>query len=156
MQTVGYAVYLINKHRPDAVFVDEVGVGAAVVDRLRELGYPVIGVNASHASPDERYYNLRAYMWAKMAEWVKTVGCLPTESRDLARELTSVPYEFASNGKMKIKSKEELKKDGVPSPDLADSLALTFAYPVAPKVRWRNNTELTQRVFTEYNPFPEV
>lgn len=156
MQTVGYAVHLINKHRPDAVFVDEVGVGAAVVDRLRELGYPVIGVNASHASPDERYYNLRAYMWAKMAEWVKTVGCLPTEARDLARELTSVPYEFASNGKMKIKSKEDLKKDGVPSPDLADSLALTFAYPVAPKARWKNDAALTQRVFTEYNPFPEV
>lgn len=156
MQTAGYVVHLIEKHKPDAVFVDVIGVGAGVVDRLRELGHPVVGVNSSAASPDEKYLNLRAYMWAKMAEWVKTVGCLPSDAHDLAREMSSVPYDFSSNGKMKIKSKEELRKDGIPSPDLADSLALTFAYPVAPKHSAIKGRSLTHSTVHEYNPFPEV
>jgi hypothetical protein len=133
MQAVARIITAIEEYRPDGVFVDVVGIGAGVVDRLRQLRYPIIEVNAgSTAGDDSKYINLRSEMWAKMRLWLKDRAQLPNRD-DLGNDLTSLTYKFDPRNRLQLESKADLKKRGLPSPDIADALALTFAYPIAPK-----------------------
>lgn len=120
--------------RPDAVFVDEGGLGAGVVDRLRQLHIPVVGVNFG-SKPDRvaledgiKVRNKRAEMWAFMRAWLKG-GAIP-DDHELAADLTGVEYGFDENQAIQLEKKEHMKKRGLASPDMGDALALTFAYPV--------------------------
>ena len=110
------------------LMVDSVGMGAGVSDRLQELGLPVRAVNVSESpSMKETYLNLRAELWFRMKAWLENRTCKIPQNDKLLSELTSLKYTFTSSGKIKAESKQELKKRGFNSPDLADSLALTFA-----------------------------
>ena len=130
-----FAAYLmreIDKHRPDAVFVDA-GRGEGVIDRCRQMGYDVTEVNfGSRALNPERYINKRVEMWDEMHEWIKSGGALPNVP-ELKSELVVPEYSFEAANRMKLSSKEDIKEIMGKSPDIADSLALTFAYPVQPK-----------------------
>lgn len=114
--------------RPVEILVDSIGVGGGVVDRLQELGLPAIGINTAEApSMGTTYMNLRAELWFKVKAWLETREVrLPKDDKLLA-ELVSPRYQFTSAGKMKIESKDDMKKRGLPSPDKADALCLTFA-----------------------------
>lgn len=114
----------------EAVFVDGVGVGAGVVDRLRQLGLDVIDAQAGAKPTDpSRYVNKRAEMWAGMRDWLKSGGSIPDDV-ELLSDLTGLTYSFDAAGRMQLEKKEDAKKRGLPSPDTADSLALTFFAPV--------------------------
>ncbi len=141
---------LIDKEKPQGVFIDATGVGGGVVDRCRALGYPVVGVDSAAKPGDSTCLNLRMEMWAKMAEWLKGGGCLPNMP-EYAAELTAPTYFFTSKNQQQLESKADLKKRGLPSPDIADSLALTFAYPVAAKSMRPRNT----RSASDYDPYAE-
>ena len=138
MTLSGHVARMIDDRNPDAAFVDQTGIGAGVVDRLRQLGYGrvVVGVDFGGKPFSERFVNRRAEMWWSMAEWVRLGASLPDVS-ELVGELTGPTYSYANAaGKLQLEAKEDLKKRGLPSPDLADALALTFAEPVAaPGVR---------------------
>ena len=120
-----------------AVFVDEGGVGAGVVDRLRQLGVPfVFGINFGSAA--ERwdgdgakplYANKRAEMWGNLKDWLEQ-GALPADP-ELRADLCGVEYGYNGKGEIQLEKKEDMKKRGLASPDMADALALTFALPVS-------------------------
>ena len=130
MRTAAETAEQINLHRPQAVFVDVVGLGAGVVDRLTQLGHRVMGVNSGSKAVDpERFYNLKAEMWSKMREWL--AGATVPDRPDLSSDLLAPRYEYDHSGRLKIESKDDLKARGLLSTDLADALALTFAYPIA-------------------------
>lgn len=132
MESAGQVAQLIDKWKPHAVFIDAGGYGAGVIDRLRQLGHRVIGVNFGSKPRDERFADKRAEMWWAMAEWVREVGCLPAECPGLDVDLTGPTYSFAdARGRMRLEAKDAMRSRGLPSPDLADALALTFAEPVA-------------------------
>lgn len=121
---------LADKHRPDAIFVDGGGVGGGVVDRLKEMRYRVIEVQfGSRADEPDRYMRKRDEIWGRVREWLLT-GCLPDDG-DLADDLVTPEYKITLNGQIQMESKEEMKKRGHASPDIADALALTFASAVA-------------------------
>ena len=132
METAARIASHYDRVKPNALFVDETGVGAGVVDRLKQLGYPVIAVNFA-SSPDgltdAKTANKRAEMWVRMREWLKGTVGLPDDDR-LEAELTSVEYKHDANNAILLERKEDMKKRGLPSPDRGDALALTFAYPV--------------------------
>lgn len=131
-----------------AVFVDVTGVGAGVVDRLRQLGVRCLEVNFGSGADVPTYKNKRAEMWAAMGEWLKT-GCLPDDS-ELLMELSAPTYFFDSAGRLQLESKDDMRERGLPSPDKADALACTFAAPVAaPDIVARGG----EQVATRYNPF---
>lgn len=119
----------IDEFNPDAVFVDA-GRGEGVIDRLRQLGYSVVEVNfGSRAIEDKRYANKRSEMWDKVREWLAAGGQIPNDSR-VKSELSAPTYSFDAAGRLVLERKEHIKERGLPSPDLADALALTFAAPV--------------------------
>lgn len=120
---------IIDKEHPDKVCIDCIGVGAGVVDRLKELGYDMVeGVNvARNANERDKFRNLRAELWHDMREWLAQE--MPVEipdSDELLGDLTSLGYKYDSSHRLQIESKDELRKRGMKSPDTADALALTF------------------------------
>ena len=121
----------INEFQPDAVFIDGVGVGGGVVDILKGNKFKVDDVVAG-SSPLEpkKYRNLRAEMWGKMRDWIMSYAVLP-DDRELRDDLISVEYGYTDQGAIQLEKKEDLKKRGLASPDVADALAMTFARPVA-------------------------
>lgn len=118
--------------RPVEILVDSIGLGAGVVDRLRELGLPVRGVNVSEAPALKgTYMNLRAELWFAVREWLEQRSCrIPKDSR-LIDELAMVKYKITSSGKFQIESKEDIRKRGQSSPDVAESLIMTMASTAA-------------------------
>jgi hypothetical protein len=111
------------------LFVDGGGVGGGVVDQLRLLKHDVIEVNfGSSAVDSRRYKNKRAEMWGALKEWLP-IGCLDNDEM-LATDLTNVEYSFTLAEQILLQSKKEMKALGLPSPDDADALCLTFAMPV--------------------------
>lgn len=146
MQTVGRVTEIVNARKPDAVFVDGAGVGGGVVDRLRQLGFNVVEVNAGSSSSDgTRYKNLRAEMWAKMRDWLRDRGSIPHDE-PLMDDLSAPSYKFDVSNRLQLESKDEMKSRGIPSPDTGDALSLTFAHPVASRdlmqVRWTTAAEV--------------
>ena len=132
MQTVGRvkAEYdgLPLSLRPREILVDVIGMGGGVVDRLRELGLPVRGVNVAESpSMGDTYINLRAELWFKMRGWLEQRSSKLPKNEQLIAELASIRYSFVSSGKMKAESKDDMRKRGLPSPDLADAVCLTLA-----------------------------
>ena len=112
------------------IAVDTIGIGAGVADMLRRE-FPrgiVVDVNSSLRMSDGQNYNLRARMWRDMREFLKNGASLPNDP-ELATELSALQYEYRG-GELLLEPKDDAKKRGVKSPDRADSLALTFAYPV--------------------------
>lgn len=130
MQTAGMvkARYDAAKVKPDAIFVDVIGLGAGVVDRMKELDLPVVGINVAETpSAHDKYNRLRDELWFEAREWFqgRDVAIVPDD--DLTAELTLPTYKLTSAGKIQVESKDELKRRGVTSPDLADAFCLTFA-----------------------------
>lgn len=154
VDVAGQVSLAIARWQPDAVFVDQTGIGAGVVDQLRRQHFDIIGVDFGSKSmtAEPRMANRRVEMWWKMADWVKSGGCLP-DAEELVGELTAPTYRFDVSGRLVLESKDDIKSRGLPSPDLADALALTFAFPVQRREATQRNT--VHGVATEYDHLQE-
>lgn len=132
MEITGIVHEIINKEKPFRVCVDVGGLGAGVVDRLRELGHSdiLVAVNAgSKPLNAEKYYNKRAEMWGELKSWLEDNPCSIPDNDSLHADLCGLKYKVDSNSRLRMESKEDAKKRGVRSPDEADALCLTFAIP---------------------------
>jgi hypothetical protein len=118
--------------KPQEILVDVIGIGAGVVDRLREQNLPVRGINVSESpSSKKNYLNLRAELWFAIKDWLAQRDCRLPMDDELASELAAPLYKYTSTGKIKIESKDDMRKRGIKSPDKADALALTMASSAA-------------------------
>lgn len=158
MAMAGAVASKIEEWKPDAIFIDgSGGYGAGVIDRLRQLGHPVIEVQFGGKAGDARYVNKRSEMWIEMAKWIRSGGALPN-SADLKVDLTAPTYTHANAaGKMALESKDRIKERIGFSPDLGDALALTFAHPVHAMPQsivphYRSDTKKRG----EYNPYERL
>lgn len=142
------------KVRAENVAVDNVGIGHGLWNFLqRELGSGVRGIKGGEkVDPDAalaglEFENMRALMYWRMAEWIKGGGKL---QRDRGwEELEDVKYKVKESKKIMLKSKEDMRKEGVESPDTADALAMTFAWPETPKGK-KNYKPKPYRPMTPY------
>lgn len=130
MAVVGHVIDTIETYRPALVVIDEGGLGAGVVDRLKEQRFKIRGVNfgAKSAKP-LMYGNKRAEIWGAMREWLKSAS-IPRD-KFLKSDLTGPKMKPDSKGTIFLESKKDMKARGLASPDAADAIAVTFAYPVA-------------------------
>ena len=136
MEVASRVAQAIDKWEADACFIDgSGGYGAGVIDRLLQLGYTPIEVQFGGKALDNRFTNKRTEMWWEMADWIKRGGMLPNLP-GLRAELCAPTYDYANAaGKLELERKDKIKERIGLSPDLADALALTFAYPVTPRER---------------------
>jgi hypothetical protein len=133
MEVAGFVAQLANKEKPKHIFVDVIGIGAGVYDRLEEMGFPVVAVNVSEAPAldPKLYKRLRDELWGNMRDWleVRRGRLWDNSDDDLLGELTTPRYKFTSDGKILIESKDDMRKRGLKSPNIADAHLLTFAMP---------------------------
>ncbi len=140
MTVVGHVIEAIEEYKPALVVIDEGGLGAGIVDRLKEQRYKIKGVNFGNKSSNPVMYgNKRAEMWGKMKDWLKTAS-IPLD-RFLKTDLISPMMKPDSKGTIFLESKKDMKARGLASPDAADAICVTFAFPVA----HREAREPTQR-----------
>ena len=153
VQTAGKVVEQFENEkkvlRPDVIMVDAIGIGAGVADRLREAGLPVRDVNVGEvASSKDEFTRLRDELWWSARKWFERKDCrLPENCEQLIDELTDVRYEYTPSRKIKVESKEDVKKRlgrgqwGGKSPDLADAFILTFAAHGVRASKWKKRID---------------
>jgi hypothetical protein len=133
MGVVGIILRHIQKYQPHAVFIDQGGIGAGIVDRLRELGYVIVRGVDFGGSPlnDKKYTNKRNEMWGMMKEWILDQPAKIPDDDSLHTDLTGINIsKYDSHNRAVLESKDDFKKRFHRSPDTGDALALTFAFPV--------------------------
>ncbi len=134
MEIVGIVHKIIEAENPTKVFVDIGGLGAGVYDRLRELGHGdvVVSVNAGSTPLDGRKYsNKRSEMWGLLKLWLQDDPCQIPDDNALHADICNIKYKVDSNSRLVMEQKAEMKKRGIRSPDCADALCLTYAYPAS-------------------------
>ena len=147
MTVVGHVIEAIEEYKPTLVVIDEGGLGAGVVDRLKEQRYKIKGINFGNKSKNPIMYgNMRAQMWGDMREWLKTAS-IPND-RFLKTDLISPMMKPDSRGTIFLESKKDMKSRGLASPDAADAIAVTFAFPVAHRGEYNARTT-TRRVYSD-------
>jgi hypothetical protein len=93
--------------RPTEILVDSIGLGAGVVDRLRELNLPCRGINVSESpAMGATYRNLKAELWHKAKAWLEGRDCKMPKDEALARGRFACAASF-------VEGPEEL----APAPD---------------------------------------
>jgi hypothetical protein len=130
MSIVGRVIDAIDEYKPTLTVIDEGGLGYGILDRLTEQRYKVRGVNFGwKAKNPVMWGNKRAEMWGAMREWLRTAS-IP-QDKMLKDDLVGPMKKPNSAGTIFLEGKKEMKSRGLASPDAADALAVTFAYPVA-------------------------
>jgi hypothetical protein len=132
MEIVSICARILKQHNPAAMFIDVGERGHGIVDRLRELGWEnVIGVNfGSRALNDKLYMRRRDEMWCLLRDWLEQGDVQIPDDDALHADLSGPSGGPNTNNQMILEKKEDMKKRGIRSPDMGDSLALTFAEPV--------------------------
>ncbi len=155
MELAARVAQKIEEWKPEAVFIDA-GNGAGVIDRLRMLGHDVVEVHFGGRPTAQQYLNKRAEMWFAVRDWLKMGGAIPNLV-DLKQDLAAPVYWYDAAGRIQLEPKDDIKKRGLPSPDLGDALAVTFAHPVAPRSEF---DEVRERIQPnnprEYNPYERL
>ena len=142
MRVAGEAALMASEFRAEAIFVDENGVGGGVCDRLKETGAPVYGVQFGRRAPHPtRFANLRSEIFWELRRLMNSRLIALPNDEELAAQLRSLRYEVSSSGQVVLESKRKTKKQGAPSPDRADALALAFMRPPS------------LQIWTGYEPF---
>lgn len=132
MQIVGICHNILETEPVHKMFIDVIGVGAGIYDRLKELGHEdrIVAVNVANTPRNaKKYYNVRAELWGEFSEWLRELPVSIPDDPELISDVCSVQYKFDSKGRLVIEKKEDMKKRGVRSPDCAEAAILTFYYP---------------------------
>lgn len=143
-------------HRPDAIVIEGTGPGSGVIDIMRDRGYKVIEIHPGAPSNEpEHYFNKRAEIWCKMRDWMVEQGCID-DDKGLYNALTKILYSLDRHEqRTKLEPKEEYKKrTGLPSPDEADTLALTFGVNIVRRdsnLNRRGSSDDRTKAITEYD-----
>lgn len=113
------------------LITDEVGLGAGVLDRLKEQEFPVGGFNgaASAGTPAERarFLNQRASAFFHLRALLEADRIALPRHEQLFEELTVTRWKVSSSGLVQIEAKEDLSSRLGRSPDFADSVCMCFS-----------------------------
>ncbi len=126
MEVAGKLVEYRNLQRAQVVAIDAIGIGAGVYDRCRQLGLPTIPVVVSNKSTEpQQYLNLRSQLYGHTKQWLENGAQLPM-NEDMRQQFLSMQYGYNPKMQVQLMAKKDIKKLGLPSPDIVDAIALTF------------------------------
>ena len=128
MQAASWIASEMNRRKPSVVRLDEIGLGAGVVDRLHQLGHEnVEGVNVgSRPMRPDLFLNVRAEIFWLLKEALERGEVSLPDDEGLIAELSAIRYQYSANGRIQLEPKAETKKRIGRSPDLADAAVLGF------------------------------
>lgn len=126
MQTAGFLADYKGRHKLAHLVVDGVGIGAGVIDRLREQGIGVIEFQGGGGAEESgRYVNRNAEVWWRMRDAFGAGMDVDPNDR-FRRDVSTRRYEIQSDRRIKLQSKDEMRALGIPSPDYGDAAAMTY------------------------------
>ena len=136
-EAVAWLASIINEDKPNRMCIDRGSMGQNIISSLRaqKRDYALIvkGIDfggkskAKLANPNRAGpWNKRAEMYGKAKDWIQEGGAIP-DLDELASDLAAQKIKYRANNDWLLKSKPELKADGIRSPDLSDAFVLTFA-----------------------------
>lgn len=139
--------------KPDAIFIDNTGGwGSSWIDQCQNLNVKTIPVGFADAPHDKRFYNRRAEIYFKGAEWIRNGGMLPNIP-SMVQGLSAITYTFKGD-RLMLEPKEIIKASLGRSIDEEDAWALTFSDPVAPRsvssILPRSRREEKFDIFADY------
>jgi len=122
MDLVGQIMEAYRDYKCDCIVIDKTGVGQGVYDRLKELDYNVRGVAFGEKSEDPQFANLKAEWHWRERKWLLSGGRLLYNHG--WNEFDNVKYKN-KDGKITIQPKEDLFREGIPSPNVVDAAVMT-------------------------------
>lgn len=124
MVSIGKIVNLIGQYHPTAASLDVGGMGYVVFNRLQELGIRINPFNgAEQEGVPPEYGNTRAWGYYTLNEYINNEWII-MNSPETVKELMDIRFKYKSNGERLIMSKDDMRKQGIHSPDRADSLMM--------------------------------
>ena len=141
------------------IFIDAGGGwGSSAIDHLRHLGYSPMEVNPGRAATDKLNYRyISDEVWGRMKDAIHSGLCLPTGTQrsgaELRAQLTQREFGYFNGQRIHLEPKATLKarvKNG--SPDIADALAFTFAYDIAPSAGVTGMRRRQTEAISDYDP----
>ena len=145
MKTARNAMNYLRTHGHTYAAVDVIGIGAGVVDKMREDGYEIDAFNGSEkslltdVSGEIGFANRRAAAWWTMRELLDPINgaeiCLPDDDM-LIGDLVAPKWMMTKSGRIQIEDKKEVKRRIGRSPDTGDAVVLAFC-PEEP-VEWES------------------
>ncbi|CQR71371.1 hypothetical protein SOV_17300 [Sporomusa ovata DSM 2662] len=150
IQIANIVALLEDEEQADGVIID-FGYGTGIKSAGDTMGRKWVLVKFSSSSPDPGYLNMRAYIWGRMKSWIKEGGAIPEDS-GLYDEIVSPETVPRTDGIIQLESKKDMKAKGLPSPNKADALALSFAYEIKKKERGPAGRSGARYANTEYSP----
>jgi hypothetical protein len=127
MEVCGRAVAMASRIGPDllGMAIDDTGLGGGVTDRLRELGYPARPINFKNRPRDAKhFFSVRDEMYWGLRELFRAHEISIPDDGEAISQLSSIQYTIDSQNRIKVESKDDMKKRGLKSPDKADAIAL--------------------------------
>lgn len=148
MWTVGRAIDLRREFKIGLVVVDDDGVGGGVVDRLRESNIQVVDFKGAEKPKDEEQFgNRRAEGFFKLREMITNGYLKIFNNHELLDQLLTIRYKYTSKGTKLMISKDEMRKEGIKSPDKADALMMAVSASERP---------ISKQEFNPYTNFKKV
>lgn len=124
-------VNFIGADKDVLIKIDDTGVGGGVTDDMIARGYNVIPINfGAKASNPDKYPNLISEAWFYLQSIIDNISI--ANDKDLLVELSNREWKMDSKGRRGVESKDDYKKRGFRSPDLADATILCFYTPPEP------------------------
>lgn len=138
-EVVDLIASFVNMDKSVLIKVDDTGVGGGVTDELLARGFNVMPINFGAAAKDkDKYPNLISEAWFYLASIIDKISI--SNDKDLLTELSTREWKMDARGRRGVESKEDYKKRGHRSPDLADATILAFYTP--PKIDWAGGVVL--------------
>lgn len=157
VQIANILARLEDEHHVDGVIIDK-GYGTGIYSAGKTMGRDWMLADFGSASPDPGCLNLRAYIWKEMRDWLKEGGSFADDKdgKLLHAELIAPQTVPRLDGAIQLEAKKDIKRRGLPSPNRADALAISFAFPIERKPA----TDLVPRrqgmTMREYDPYEGI
>ena len=138
VNTTGRVITVADEFKARHIMIDEVGIGAGVLDTLKQdRKFITTGINGGARSDDpNKYGNLRAQIFDGLRQRFADSQISIPNDPELISQLASLTYRYNARGQLLLESKEIIKGHGRQSPDKADALAYAFAEHRATKREW--------------------
>ena len=135
--TTGRVVVAVQKHNVRNIIIDEVGVGAGVLDTLKEdRRFNAKGLNGGNrADNPEKYLNTRAQIFDGLRQRFADGDVSIPNDPELISQLASLTYRYNARGLLQLESKDQIRSHGRQSPDKPDALVYAFAETLKTKRR---------------------
>lgn len=128
MKIADRVMQLADMWYPQRINIDKAPIGYGVIDRMRELDYPAVGIEVGQpASHDKQFMNVRAEMFWNLRQLFQNGEIDILDDPELINQLSYIKYDYKpGEQRMFIEAKKDMKARGLKSPDRADALALAF------------------------------